>query len=187
MKPRTACLLLILLCLLCLAGCKSNKQLRQDAADEIGQANLKLEMTLGELKKVLRESNPQMSPTSFSNWTILEFRHGLVRAHFVSGSGSESPPKDDWQPDRIEAYAPFKGTVAGMSIRTSYEAALENVKRFYPNATIYSDSYGGGIKLKRTPDDTWSVNRCLIDLDGEKIGGVCVYSGVARGPIFPGN
>ena len=186
MKQRTH-VFLMLFCLLYCAGCKSNKQLRQDAADEIGPANLKLEMSLGELKQVLRESNPQMSPTSFSNETILEFRHGLVQAHFVSGFGSESLPKDNWQADRIEAYAPFKGTVAGMSIRTSYEAAIENVKKFYPNATIYSNSYGGGIKLKRTPDDTWSVNRCQTDLDGEKIGGVCVYSGVARVPIFPSN
>src|ERR1041385_8616248 len=116
MKHLTTYLLLILVCLLDLAGCKSNKQLRQNAADEIGPVNLQLEMSLGELKKALRESNPQLSPTSFSNWTILEFRHGLVRAHFVSGLGSESLPKDDWRADRIEAYAPFKGTVAGMSI-----------------------------------------------------------------------
>lgn len=186
MNHSTAYLVLILLCLLCLAGCKSNKQLRQAAADEIGHIDLQLEMTLGDLKKVLRDSNPQMSPTSFSNVKILEFRQGLVQAQFVSGPNSTFP-EDDWQADEIKAYAPFKGTVAGMSIRTSYQAALESVKKLYPNATIYSDPYGGGIKLRRTPADTWYVSRCQIDLDGETIGGVGVYSGVARVPIFPSN
>ena len=131
MTRRTIYIICVLLSPLILFGCKSEKQLRQAAAAEIGQVDLRPEMTLADLKKLLRDDNLQVLSSSFSNWTTLSFRHGLVQAVFIT-EYPKSFPTDGYLPKSIAAYALFMGTVAGMPIRTSYESALDNVRKFYP-------------------------------------------------------
>ncbi|GEM_PF-5590476 len=155
----------LVLLLLILLGCSSEKQLRQAAADDLGRVDLKPETTLGDLKTLLRDQNPEVIKGSVKNEMTITFRHRLVYAYFRNEFYS-STPQDNWAPIRLEAYAPFKGTIAGMSIGMSYESALENVKKFYPNARIETDSYGSSINLRGTREDTWTLSRTEMQ-DGD--------------------
>lgn len=155
----------LVLLLLTLFACSSERQLRQAAADDLGRIDLKPETTLGELKTLLRDQNPEVITGSVKNQMILTFRRRLVYAYFRNEFYS-STPQDNWAPIRLEAYAPFKGTIAGMSIGVSYESALDNVKKFYPNARIETDSYGNSINLRGTREDTWTLSRTEIQ-DGD--------------------
>jgi len=164
----------ILFCLLILAGCKSEKQLRQAYAEEIGPVDLKPGMTFAQLKTALHQQYEILSPGAVKNVRTVIFGHGLVLAEFHNDFYSSAPPEDHNVPTTIEAYAPFKGTLGGMSIRTSYEDALPNVRKLYPNARIDTDSYGSRINLMGTRDDTWLLGRCSRKFDDETIGGLRV-------------
>jgi len=163
-----------MLCCLLIVGCKSEKQLRQAYADEIGPVDLKPEMTFAELKTAFHQHYEILPPGSVKNVRSVVFGHSLAYAEFQNDFYSSAPPEDHNVPTTIEAYAPFKGTIAGMSIRSSYEDALPKVRKLYPNARIDKDSYGSRINLRGTREDTWLLDRCSRKFDDETIGGLRV-------------
>ena len=124
-------------------GCMSDEQRKQAAADKIGAVDLRPEMSLGHLKKVLREEHPEISiEGSVKNITFVTLGNRLVHATFLRSVLDTSPPDDLAVPISVRVYKPFKGTMCGVPLDATLDSALETVRKSYPQAQFEKYPFG---------------------------------------------